>query len=101
MIIKKGDKVIVLSGKDRNKKGTVEHVFHDTDKVVVSGVNMMKRHEKPRQSGKKGSIVERPGVIHVSNVALVDPSTGKGTRVRMQGTGTKKARVAVKSGSAI
>ncbi len=71
MKIKKGDKVRVISGKDKGKTGAVLYAFPKKDKVVVEGVAMQKHHEKPRQQGKKGSVIERPGPIHVSNLARI------------------------------
>lgn len=100
MKIHKGDNVVVLTGKDKGKKAKVLLAFPKKDMVLVEGVNMKKRHERPRASGKKGQIVERANPLHVSNVALVDPSSGRGTRVRMDGEGKSKARIA-KSGVAI
>ncbi len=101
MHIKKGDNVIVLTGKDRGKTGKVVHALPTEDRVVVEGVNMKKRHQKvSRQTKQGGGIVEKAMPLHVSNVALVDPKTGKATRVGKKYDESKKVwvRVAKKSG---
>ncbi|MBA3929515.1 large subunit ribosomal protein L24 [Pseudoxanthomonas japonensis] len=78
--IKKGDQVVVTAGKDKGKKGDVVRV--DGDRVVVSNVNIVKRHTKPNpQAGVAGGVVEREASIHISNVALFNPATGKGERI--------------------
>ena len=82
MKIKKGDKVLVITGKDSGKTGTVEKAFPREDRVLVSGVNIRKVHEKAKRAGGKGQMVERSLPIHVSNVMLVNSKTGKGTRTR-------------------
>jgi len=99
--IKKGDRVIVLAGKDRGAEGDVLSVHPKEDRVTVSGVNMIRRHQKPRP-GQDGGIISREAKLHISNVALKDPSTGKPTRVgfKIQEDGTK-VRVAKASGEVI
>lgn len=78
--IKKGDQVVVTAGKDKGKKGDVVRV--DGDRVVVSNINIVKRHTKPNpQAGVAGGVVEREASIHISNVALFNPATGKGERI--------------------
>ena len=78
--IKKGDQVVVIAGKDKGKKGDVVRV--DGDRVVVSNVNIIKRHTKPNpQAGVAGGVVERESSIHISNVMPVNPATGKGERI--------------------
>ena len=72
MKIKKGDSVIVITGKDKGKKGKVARVLPVKDKVIVEGLNMLKRHQRPRKSGEKGSIVNTAMPIHVSNVKKLD-----------------------------
>jgi large subunit ribosomal protein L24 len=97
--IRKGDKVVVLTGKDRGKQGTVLRVFED-DRVLVENVNMIKRHTKPNPNkGVTGGIIDREAPIHLSNVALHNPTTGKSERVgfRLMKDGTK-VRVFKKSG---
>jgi large subunit ribosomal protein L24 len=100
--IKKGDKVVVIAGAAKGTQGTVTRVFPEFDKVVVEGINRVKRHQKPTPRNPEGGIIEKDRPIHISNVALVDPSTGKPTRVRFQieADGTKN-RVAVGSGTVI
>eukprot|EP00438_Fugacium_kawagutii_P024293 Skav204459 [mRNA] locus=scaffold7578:513:827:- [translate_table: standard] len=98
--IKKGDKVIVLSGKDKGKTGEVSKVLPKEDRVVVSGVNTVKRHQSPTQT-TPGGIEEKDAPIHMSNVALVDPKTGEPTRVGFKVEGGKKVRIAKKSGEVI
>lgn len=99
--IKKGDKVVVLTGKDRGVKGEVLKVLTEENRVIVQGVNMVTRHRKPSQlSG--GGIEKKESSIHVSNVALADPKTGKATRVGFKVLKDgKKVRVAKKSGETV
>ncbi|WP_428409449.1 50S ribosomal protein L24 [Hyphococcus sp.] len=98
--IKKGDKVIVLSGKDRGAEGEVIDVMPKADRVVVRGVNLVKKHQRQTPS-QEGGIMTREAPIHVSNVALKDPSTGKPTRVGFKIEDGKKVRVAKASGEVI
>ena len=100
--LQKGDEVIVITGKDKGKKGKVMRLFKETDRVIVEGVNLVKRHMKPNPRMQQGGILEREQPLAASNVMLVDPKTGKGTRVRIK-TDDKgvKVRVAVKSGEEI
>ena len=99
--LKKGDKVIVTTGKDKGKTGEITTVFPKENKVIVGGVNMVKRHTKPSQVSA-GGIISKEMPIHVSNVALVDPKTGKATRVgyKVEKDG-RKVRVAKKSGEVV
>ncbi len=99
--LKKGDKVIVTTGKDKGKTGEITTVFPKENKVIVGGVNMVKRHTKPSQESA-GGIISKEMPIHVSNVALVDPKTGKATRVgyKVEKDG-HKVRVAKKSGEVV
>ncbi|MBX3228897.1 MAG: 50S ribosomal protein L24 [Labilithrix sp.] len=100
--LQKGDQVIVIAGKDKGKKGKVMRLFIETDRVVVEGVNLVKRHMKPNPRMQQGGILEREQPLAASNVMLVDPKTGKGTRVRIKTDDKgKKVRVAVKSGEEI
>ena len=100
--IKKGDSVVVLSGKDKGKTGTVAKVMPKDGKVVVDGINVAARHRKPTQANPQGGIDRRPAPMHISKVALADPKSGKPTRVRFEtGKDGKKVRVAVKSGEKI
>jgi len=99
MKIKKGDKVVVIAGKDRGKSGSVLVALPKKGAVVVEGVNMRKRHRKPRKKGEKGTIVERPSRIDISNVQIADPKSGKGTRIKMKRINGKPVRVTKKSAS--
>jgi large subunit ribosomal protein L24 len=80
--IVKGDTVLVVSGDDRGKTGRVLAVFHDKHRVLIEGVNFVKRHTRPSQQNPQGGIVEREAPIHLSNVMLYDPKAQRGTRVR-------------------
>ena len=99
--IKKGDSVVVRSGKDRGHTGTVLQVMPKEDKVLVSGANIAARHRKPSQVNPQGGIDRREAPMHVSKVSLADPKDGKPTRVRFEDRDGKKVRVAVKSGEKI
>ncbi|SFS02130.1 50S ribosomal protein L24 [Sphingomonas jatrophae] len=99
--IKKGDKVVVLSGKDKGKHGEVTKALPKEGKVIVSGVNVATRHRKPSQANPQGGLERIEAPLHVSKVALEDPKTGKPTRVRFEVQDGKKVRVAVKSGETI
>ncbi len=100
MKIRKDDNVILLAGKDKGKKGKVLRVFPEKSKVIVEGLNMVKRHLRSRKEGKKGEIVSLPSPIHVSNVALVD-AKNKSIRVGYKIEGGKKIRISRKSGQKI
>lgn len=100
--IKKGDKVVILAGKYKDMHGTVTKILPKVDKVVVEGANIAVRHRKPSQQNPQGGIERSEAPLHISNVALEDPKTGKATRVRMEtNKDGKKARVAVRSGETI
>lgn len=101
MKIKKGDQVVIMAGKDRGKRGKVIQILASQDRVVVEGANLIKRHRKPRKEGEKGERIERPAPMHVSNVMLVCPETGKPTRVGYRIEGGEKVRVSKKSGKAV
>ncbi len=101
MKIKKGDKVIVIAGKDKGATGVVLKAIPTEDRVVVEGVNIAKRHQKSRTTGQSGQIVDKTMPVHVSNVALVDPKGGKATRIGIKREDGKRVRVAKKSGSVI
>ncbi len=100
MKIKKGDQVIVTTGRDKGKQGEVLRAMPKTNKVVVQGVNMVKRHTRPSQTNA-GGIISKEAPIDVSNVALIDPETGKATRVGYKIIDGEKVRVAKKSGKVI
>jgi large subunit ribosomal protein L24 len=99
--IKKGDKVVVLSGKDKGKHGEVTKSFPKVSKVLVSGINVATRHRKPTQANPQGGLERIEAPLHVSKVAIEDPKTGKPTRVRFEIKDGKKVRVAVKSGQVL
>ncbi|MBC5638562.1 50S ribosomal protein L24 [Ornithinibacillus sp. BX22] len=101
MHVKKGDKVIVISGKDRGKTGTILEAYPKKDRVLVEGVNMIKKHAKPSQENPQGGILNQEAPIHVSNVMPVDPKTGKPTRVGYEVRDGKKVRIAKSSGEAL
>ncbi|GMA50451.1 50S ribosomal protein L24 [Alicyclobacillus contaminans] len=100
--VKKGDKVVVIAGKDKSKTGTVLAVFPKEQRVLVEGVNIVKRHTKPNPANPEGGIIEKEAPIHVSNVLHVDPKTGEPTRIgrKVLEDGTK-VRYAKKSGEVI
>ena len=99
--IKKGDNVVVLSGKDKGRTGTVLQVLPKASKVVVDGLNVAARHRKPSQANPQGGIDRRPAPLHISKVAVAT-ADGKPTRVRFEtGKDGKKVRVAVKTGEKI
>ena len=100
MKIVKGDKVVVIAGKDKGKEGVVQAVYPKVNKVVVEGVNVHKKHHKPTQQNPEGSIVEMYVPIDASNVAIVDPKTKKASRVvySVYKDGNK-VRISKKSGS--
>lgn len=98
--IKKGDKVVVLSGKDKGKTGEVTKSFPKDAKVIVSGVNVATRHRKPDQANPQGGLVRIEAPLHVSKVAIAT-ADGKPTRVRFEVKDGKKVRVAVKTGETI
>ena len=98
MRVKKDDTVVVIAGKDKGKKGKVVAVLPKQNRVVVEGVNIMTKHQKPTAVNPQGGIINKEAPIHISNVMPLDPETGKGTRVRFEMKDGKKVRVAVKSG---
>jgi large subunit ribosomal protein L24 len=81
MKIKKGDRVVVLSGKDRGKEGVVMRAIPKDDKVIVEGVNVAKKHQRPTRMTMQGGIIDKDMPLHVSNVAIISPGDGKPTRV--------------------
>ncbi len=100
MKIRKGDNVVVITGRDKGKRGSVLRVFPTENRVLVQGVNTVKRHTRPRP-GQAGGIVEKELPIHASNVALVDPKEDKPTRVGFKTVDGRKLRVALRSGEMI
>jgi len=101
MHLKTGDKVVVISGKDKGKEGVVLAVKAAKNKVVVEGVNVVKKHIRPSQMNQDGGIVEFEAPIHASNVMIADPKTGKPTRVGVKFVDGKKVRFAKKSGEVL
>jgi large subunit ribosomal protein L24 len=99
--IKKGDRVVVLTGRDKGRMGEVLRVIPTEDRLVVQGVNVVKRHQRPSQTSP-GGIVEQEAKIHISNVAHIDPKTDKPTRVGYRiDEGGRKIRIARRSGEPI
>jgi large subunit ribosomal protein L24 len=102
MHIRRGDRVKVIRGNHAGQEGTVLRVDREKDRVVIEGVNLRKRHRKPSQTDPEGGIISFEAPVHVSNVMLIDPSTGEPTRVRSQvGEDGRRERVSVRSGRAI
>ncbi len=99
--IKKGDTVVVLSGKDKGKSGEVTKVMPKDGKLIVAGANVAVRHRKPTQANPQGGLERREAPMHISKVALADPKDGKPTRVRFEEKDGKMVRVAVKSGEKV
>ena len=99
MKLKKGDKVIVIAGKAKGQSGAVVRVLTSDNLVVLDGINLVKRHRKPSAQNRQGQIVDKPMPIHASNVMLVDPKSGKPTRIRIsRDKNGVRQRIAVKSG---
>lgn len=101
MKLKKGDNVILIKGKDKGKKGKIIKALPKEDKVIVEGLNMYKKHQKPRRQGEKGSTITLAMPIHVSNVMIVDPKKGVGSRIGKKKVGDKFVRIAKKSNQEI
>jgi large subunit ribosomal protein L24 len=102
MKLKKGDKVMVIAGKDRGTSGTIVRALPKENLIVIDGVNVVSKHRRATARSRKGQVIKKPMPIHASNVQLIDPSSGKPTRVRVQRTKDGKAeRVATKSGKTI
>jgi large subunit ribosomal protein L24 len=99
--IKKGDRVVILSGKDKGKTGEVTKSMPKDGKVVVSGVNIITRHRKASQANPQGGLERTEAPLHVSKVAIEDPKDGKPSRVRFEIRDGKKVRVATRSGELI
>ncbi|AUJ29017.1 MAG: 50S ribosomal protein L24 [Liquorilactobacillus hordei] len=101
MFVKKNDKVKVIAGKDKGKEGVIEKVFPNKDRVIVKGVNVIKKHQKPSNANPNGGIIEVEAPIHVSNVMLLDPSNNETTRVGVKVVDGKKVRVSKKTGETL
>lgn len=100
MKFKKGDRVVVIAGKDKGKDGVISRVIHP-DRVIVDGINIAKKHQKPTRATMQGGIIDKEMPIHVSNVAIVDPKTGGPSRIgyRFDDKSGKKVRISRKSGA--
>ncbi len=101
MHVKKGDKVVVISGKDKGKQGVILEAYPKKNRVLVEGVNIVKKHSKPSQVNPQGGIISQEAAVHVSNVMPIDPKTGTPTRVGYKTVDGKKVRVSVKSGESL
>ena len=100
--VRADDEVVVISGKDRGKTGRVLQVDPAKQRVFVEGLNIVKRHQRPTPgTNQPGGVIEKPGPVHISNVALVDPKDGKPTRTRVEDRDGKRVRVGVRSGEVI
>ncbi len=101
MKIKKDDNVIVIAGKDRGKTGKVLRALPRQNAVIIAGVHVRKVHKRATKSGKKGEVIDQAFPIHISNVMIADPKTGKGSRIGFEMKGKEKVRIAKKSGGSI
>jgi large subunit ribosomal protein L24 len=101
MKIRKGDNVKILSGKDRGKKGKVSRVLIQSGKAIIEGLNLVKKHVRPRKQGEKGQRVSVPSAVDISNLMLVCPKCSKATRVGFKLNDKNKFRVCKKCGSEI
>ena len=101
MRVKKGDTVKVLSGKDKGKTGEVLEILPKTNKIVVKGINIIKKHTKPRKQGEEGGILSMEGAIHVAKVNVVCPKCGKATKIGYSEEKGEKVRVCKKCGAKI
>lgn len=101
MKLKKGDNVIIIAGKDKGKKGKLIKVLPSLNKVVIEGLNILKKHQRPRKTGEKGQVIKIAMPIHASNVLIVDPKTEKGSRIGKKKLGDKMVRITRKSNQEI
>ncbi|WP_181351028.1 50S ribosomal protein L24 [Thalassobacillus sp. CUG 92003] len=101
MHVKQGDKVMVITGKDKGKQGTILEAYPTKDRVLVEGINVVKKHAKPSQENPQGGILNQEAPVHVSNVMPIDPKSGEPTRVGYQNENGKKVRIAKKSGESL
>lgn len=99
--IKKGDTVKVIAGESKGVEGKVLEVYRDTNKALVEGVNMIKKHQKPSAQNPQGGIIEKEAPIQISNISLLDPKSGEATRVGVKVEDGKKVRYSKKSGEVI
>ncbi|MFD2205167.1 50S ribosomal protein L24 [Kiloniella antarctica] len=98
--IKKGDQVIMTTGRDKGKKGEVLKVLRDEDRVLVQGINVVKKHQAASQTSP-GGIIEKEASVHISNIALIDPKSGDATRIGYRTEDGRKVRFARKSGEVV
>jgi large subunit ribosomal protein L24 len=96
MKLKKGDTVLIISGKDRGKKGKILEAFPKDGRILVEGVNLRKKHQRPKKSGEKGQIISMPGPISISNAKLICPKCGKPTRAGFKILNKNKIRICKK-----
>ncbi len=101
MKIKKGDTVLIISGKDRTKTGKVLSVYPDKGKIIVEGINIRKKHAKPKRQGEKGQIVQIPAKMDVSNAKIICGKCGKATRIGYKTEIDRKCRICKKCGQEI
>ena len=101
MKLKKGDNVIAVAGKDKGKKGKIIRVIPKDNKVVVEGINILKKHQRPRKTGEKGQIMKIAMPMNASNVMILDPKTDKPSRIGKKQLGDKMIRIARKSNQEI
>ena len=99
MNLKIGDKVIIISGKDKGKEGKVLKIIRENQRILIEGINIIKKHVKPNANNEQGGIVEQEASIHISNVMIIDPKTKKRTKIGHSiDKDNKKIRIAKKSG---
>jgi len=98
MNLKKGDNVLIISGKDKGKKGKILKIFAANDRILVEGINLRKKHVRPKKEGEKGQVVESPAPLHVSNAKLICAKCGKPSRMGTKTVGKKRYRVCKKCG---
>jgi large subunit ribosomal protein L24 len=96
MKVKKNDTVLIISGKYRGRKGKILKAFPKKDKVLIEGINLRKKHQKPKKTGDKGEIIEIPAPIHISNVKIICPKCKKATRIGYRIEGGEKYRICKK-----
>lgn len=101
MFLKTGDKVRVITGKDKGKEGTIKKTLASENRVIVEGINKIKKHQKPNNANPNGGIIDAEAPIQASNVMLIDPSTNEPTRVGFKVVDGKKVRISKKSGKQI
>lgn len=101
MKIKKGDTVLIISGKDKGKRGKVLRSLPQEDRIVIEGIHLIKKHQRPKRAGEKGQLVTMPAPVHISNVKIVCSKCGKAARIGYKIEGDKKYRVCKKCGETL